>query len=174
MGMANLIGGIFFGPGDRSKPTYRFDSPTGSFGVLYIAPALDGAVIETLLRSPQQRMVSRTDIEKRAVSKLEAGRPMRLVKAHGCHLSMIGATSALFTGRYDHCREWSDALFLHPDAPDGILYPSRHNPDAFCIALSERRDVLLATTSTTPLMRVPQVFNILNRHGKSVSHPPFP
>ena len=161
---------VFFGPGANRAPTYRFDSAASEFGVLYIAPGLDAAVVETLLRSPQQRMMSLVEIEKRSVSLVGADRDLRLVAAHGQYLSQIGATAALFTGPYGPCRIWSDALYLHPDEPDGILYPSRHNPEELCVALFERADISMSVTSTKALMEMmPTVAKILDRHGKSLS-----
>ena len=47
---------IFFGPGQGVAPTYRFDSLTGAFGVLYVGLSLAAAVAETLLRNPGRRM----------------------------------------------------------------------------------------------------------------------
>jgi hypothetical protein len=50
---------VFFGPqldpatGRRQAPTYRFDSASGGFGVLYAAERFEGAFVETLLRNPQ-------------------------------------------------------------------------------------------------------------------------
>ena len=36
---------MFFGPGTGVPPTYRFDSASGAFGVLYIGLTLAGAVV---------------------------------------------------------------------------------------------------------------------------------
>ena len=115
-------GALFFGPGKGVAPTYRFDSASGRFGVLYAARKLDGAVIETLLRTPSQLTVDFSQIECRAASLLVSARDLRLVAAVGANLSKLGTTAAFSTGPYGVCGLWSDALFLHPDAPDGILY----------------------------------------------------
>lgn len=56
---------IFFGPaidpatGMRGPPTYRFDSASGAFGVLYCAAEMEGAFVETVMRNPRMRLVSR-------------------------------------------------------------------------------------------------------------------
>jgi len=160
---------IFFGPGAGNPPAYRFDSISGSFGVLYVAPGPDAAMIETLLRQPQRLTVDYSEIRDRSLSTLRAGRDLRLVSATGNDLSRLGTTAALSTGPYDPCGAWSDALFDHPAVPDGILFCSRHNPDELCIALFERKDLAFVISSTTPLpAMMAAVGALLDRHGKSL------
>lgn len=162
-------GPIFFGPGAGNLPTYRFDSLSGRFGVLYAAPAPDAAMIETLLRQPQRLTVDYSEIQERSLTTLHAGRDLRLVSAIGNNLSRLGTTAALSTGPYDPCGAWSDALFDHPAAPDGILFCSRHNPNEPCIALFERTDFALVTSNTTPLpAMLRKVGALLDHHGKSL------
>jgi len=163
------LGPIFFGPGAGNPPSYRFDSISGRFGVLYISPGPDAAMIETLLRNPQRMTVDYSEIKSRSLSVLHADRNLRLVAAMGENLSRLGTTAALATGPYDPCGTWSDALFDHPDAPDGILFSSRHNPDEPCIALFERTDVSLVIADSTPLpSMLGQIGALLDRHGKSL------
>lgn len=160
---------VFYGPGPGKPPSYRFDCLSGRFGVLYIAPGPDAAMIETLLRNPQRLTVSYSDIRIRSLSILQATRDLHLVEAMGAHLSRLGTTGAMSTGPYDPCGAWSDALFDHPDRPDGILYASRHNPDEACIALFERPDITLEEVKTTPLSDMRHdVGALLDRHGKSL------
>ncbi|MFW2545474.1 RES family NAD+ phosphorylase [Primorskyibacter sp. 2E107] len=160
---------IFYGPGPGHPPTFRFDCLSGRFGVLYLAPGPDAAMIETLLRNPQRLTVSYSEIKQRSRSILQASRDLRLVKAMGENLSRLGTTAAISTGPYDPCGTWSDALFDHPERPDGILYASRHNPDEPCIALFERADIALAEFETTPLPDLlSEVGALLDRHGKSI------
>jgi hypothetical protein len=62
-----------------------------------------------------------------------------------------------------------DALFHHPDIPDGILYAPRNNPEQHCVALFERPDVLLTIERTAPLLSMRNVVGaLLDRHGKSM------
>lgn len=160
---------IFFGPGAGNTPTYRFDSLSGRFGVLYIAPGPDAAMIETLLRQPQRLTADYSEIRGRSLSTLRASRDLRLVSATGNDLSRLGTTAALSTGPYGPCGAWSDALFDHPAVPDGILFCSRHNPDEPCIALFERTDFAFVISSTTPLpAMLTEVGVLLDRHGKSL------
>lgn len=160
---------IFYGPGSGNPPSFRFDCLSGRFGVLYIAPGPDAAMIETLLRNPQRLTVSYNDFKERSLSILQAPRDLRLVKAMGKHLSRLGTTAAISTGPYDPCGAWSDALFDHPERPDGILFSSRHNPDEPCIALFEKPDTTLDEINTTPLPDLlSEVGALLDKHGKSI------
>lgn len=167
---ASAYGPIFFGPGAR-PPTYRFDSASGAFGVLYAAPEADAAIIETLLRTPTRRFVdARAQLAPRTLSSLKANRPLRLVRAHGDGLSRLGTTAAISTGAYRACQEWADALFHHPDQPDGIAFCSRHNNHELCFALFERPDYKLAFDKTTPLSALTTAIGaLLDRHGKALS-----
>ena len=144
-------GPVFFGPGAGKAPVHRFDPASGTFGVLYAAPYPEAAMIETLLRNPQRLTVDYKAIDGRALSVLKAGRDIRLVQAYGDGLSKLGTTAALSTGRYEACALWSDALHRHPDAPDGIVFASRHNPDELCVALFEKADYDLEVCETVLL-----------------------
>ena len=160
---------VFFGPGAGKPPAYRFDPASGAFGVLYAAPHPDAAMIETLLRNPLRLTVDYKAIESRALSILKAGRDIRLVQAYGDGLSKLGTTAALSTGPYEACALWSDALYRHPDAPDGILYASRHNPEALCVALFKKADCGLEAHNTVPLTdMLIDIGALLDRHGKSI------
>jgi hypothetical protein len=164
---------IFFGPGDGAPPTYRFDSLTGKFGVLYAGVALPGALVETLLRNPRRKMVAYRDVELRASSVLRCARGLRLVQLHGAGLQQIGCDNSISTGPYDPCGVWADALWDHPEQPDGIAYQSRHDPREICLAIFERPGLRFAAETTVPLLdQLPQLAIILGAYGKSIAMPP--
>jgi hypothetical protein len=146
---------IFFGPrvdpatGERTPPTYRFDSASGGFGVLYAAARFEGAFVETILRNPQLTFVAQNYIRLRCVTELTLSRDLRLVDMRGRGLSRIGTTNAISTGPYAPCWTWSDYLYFHRDMPDGIAYASRHNPVELCYAIFERTD--LSVTRNEPI-----------------------
>ncbi len=81
------FGPVFYGPGPGNPPSFRFDCLSGRFGVLYIAPGPDAAMIETLLRNPQRLTVGYKEIKERSLSILQADRTLRLVEAMGENLS---------------------------------------------------------------------------------------
>jgi hypothetical protein len=161
---------VFFGPVVGRPATFRFDSASGRFGVLYLGLDLGAALAETLLRNPARLMVAMADIEDRAASVLTAARPLRLVRLHGSGLQRVGTDNAVSTGPYAPCGAWSDALHDHAGAPDGIAYRSRHDPDAICVALFERAGTALSVAGTTPLpAMLGAVAAVLDRYGKSVT-----
>lgn len=111
---------IFFGPGHGAPPTYRFDSPTGALGVLYVGVDLDVALVETLARNPSRRMIAYADVAARASTVLRADRPLRIVQLYGAGLQKIGCENAISTGPHDPCGVWPDVLWRHQSAPDGV------------------------------------------------------
>jgi hypothetical protein len=171
-------GAVFFSPpvdpatGERQPPTYRFDSASGTFGVLYTAEQFEGAFVETILRNPQLTFVSQNYVTLRGVTELACSRELRLVDMHGRGLSRIGTTNAVSTGPYAPCRAWSDYLYSHRARPDGIAYASRHNPLQICYAIFERSD--LSFTSGRPVPSadmLPEIRTILRRYSKIMTRP---
>jgi hypothetical protein len=142
---------VFFGPGAGNPATYRFDSLSGTFGVFYAGLGMAGAVVETLLRNPARKMVDYAGIDSRALTLVHSGRELRLVRLHGNGLQQLGCDNAISTGPYDPCGAWSDGLWAHRSAPDGIAYQSRHDPEEICLALFERPDLALVSDRTTNL-----------------------
>jgi hypothetical protein len=169
---------IFFGPaadpatGNREPPSNRFDSLTGAFGVLYAGQHFAGAFVETILRNPQLRFVSRSYVEQRAVTKIAAIREVRMVDFHGPGLSAVGLTNAISTGPYEPCWAWSDYLWAHPDQPDGIAYVSRHDPQQICYAIFERPDLSFEAGPTTQFTAIqPEIKALLKQYSKIMIRP---
>lgn len=161
---------VFFSPGAGAGPTGRFDSPSGGFGVLYMAQSLDGAFAETVLRNPQRRLIDPAEICSRAVSVLGLSRTVRLVEMRGRGLQALGTDNAVSTGPYGPCGAWADALFSHADQPDGIAYASRHDPDQVCVALFSKPDIIPDVLSgPTPLdSMAAEVADLLRRYDKGL------
>ena len=161
---------IFFGPGKGMSPINRFDSASGRFGVLYLGLPLSGALAETVLRNPQRLMVAASDITSRAATELCARRDLRVVRVHGRGLQALGTDNAISTGPYEPCGLWADALWDHPDKPDGLAYQSRHDPGEVCIALFERPDLKIDVKKTSLLTALlKDVAALLDRYGKSIA-----
>jgi RES domain len=167
-------GPIFFGPGKGVAPTYRFDSLTGQFGVLYVGCSLAAAAVETLLRNPGRRMVRYPDIADRALCQLTCARDLKVVRLHGTGLQAVGCDNAISTGPYGVCGAWSNALWAHSDRPDGIAYQSRHDSGEICLALFEREDLQLQASELVPLIEeLPRIAALLSTYGKSIVDVPI-
>jgi len=164
---------IFFSPGGKQPPAGRFDSATGGFGVLYLTFSFEGAFAETVLRNPARRLVSLGEIAGRSLAVLALSRAVRLVRMHGAGLQALGVDNAITTGPYEPCGFWADALFAHPDRPDGIAYASRHDPDQLCVALFSRPDIAITFAGgSVPLAEIlPEVAAVLRRYGKGLDDP---
>jgi len=162
---------VFFSPGDGKTQVGRFDSPSGAFGVLYLAQSLEGAFAETVLRNPQRRLIDLAEITARATSVLGLSWVVRLAEMRGPGLQALGTGNAVSTGPYAPSGAWADALYRHPDKPDGIAYPSRHNPDQLCTALfsqpSVELEVLSGPTALTELLD--DVARMLRLYGKGLA-----
>lgn len=136
----NNYDALHFGMTRRS----RFDAPNGEFGVLYVARQIAGAFIETLVRDGI-RELSEERIESYQITGITVSRGLKLVDLAGKGLVRIGVDARLNTGDYRIAQRWSLAFFAHPDKPDGILYPSRHDPKQHLAALYDRTESLLTS-----------------------------
>jgi hypothetical protein len=127
---------VFFGK-SRSN---RFDAPDRSFGVLYAGRDRFCAFIETFARAAGTRIITTTELERQALSELKAARPLRLIDlTQSGSLMKIGADARLFSDDHAIAQQWSKVLHDHPLKPDGILYPSRLDPEKHALALFEDR-----------------------------------
>ena len=67
-------------------------------------------------------------------------------------LTRIGTDGRLFTGSYKVAQHWSRALRAHPSKPDGISYPSRHDPTRVAYAIYSRPASLFKVGTMGSLM----------------------
>ena len=127
---------IYFGRTGRN----RFDAPDGEYGVLYLGDSLHCCFVETYGRSDRgdRRIVTRQELTRRNLATVELSRALRVVDLTGAGLARIDADNRLGTGDYQAARRWSQALWAHPEHPDGLRYRSRHDPARVCLAVFER------------------------------------
>jgi RES domain-containing protein len=141
---------LWFGPKPGDRPAFRFDAPGGEYGVCYAGRSDVAAFVETFFRDLPVRVLSRANLELRAISTLRLTRTLRLVRLYGAGLPRIGATTevagaklvipaGLTGGAYEHSQAWSLALHDHPAEPDGVQYRSRHDDELLCVALFSDR-----------------------------------
>jgi len=120
------------------KAENRFNAPGGEFGVLYLAADPAGAFIEVFGRVSGPRVVTPGQLARRNLAEVRPPRSLRLVNLIGAGLARIGADARLFAGEHEVARRWTAALHWHPQAPDGILYPARHDPSRQAAAVFNR------------------------------------
>lgn len=155
----------------RSLP-FRFD-PTqpGRFGVVYAAPDFEGAFVETLGRDGAME-VTRSQLAAYAIARVEPARPLRLVDLTGTGLKRLGAEAGIATCDYRISCRWSDALYDHPQRPEGLLDRSRHDPSALCVALYDRAASVIAVSHEGTLLDprwLPRLAALLDRYAMGFS-----
>src|SRR5277367_1230089 len=125
---------VYFGRGGQ----HRFDSPDGSYGVLYAGCDEYCAFIETFARAAGAATITTTELKGRCLAELKGTRTLRLLDlTQSGTLVRLGADSRLFSGDHAISRAWSKALYEHPLKIDGLLYPSRLDPARHALALFE-------------------------------------
>jgi hypothetical protein len=130
---------LWFGPARGRQPIHRFDDPAGRFRVCYFGTTIEVCFAETFLRNPPVRILSLDDLAGRSIATVEVRRDLHLVPIHGSSLARLGVTAELASGSdYAGSQLWSRALWEHSDQPDGILYRSRHDDSALCVAVFDR------------------------------------
>jgi hypothetical protein len=157
---------LWFGPAPDRPPVHRFDDPRGEFRVCYLANTIDVSFAETFLRNPPVRILGLDDLAARSVATVEVQRAARLVSLHGPGLARLGITAGLAsTTDYALSQAWSRALWEHVDAPDGLVYRSRHDDSALCVALYDRARERLAVVADNTLTADPRLLaRLLKRY----------
>jgi hypothetical protein len=126
---------IFFG-----RLGNRFDGPDRSYKVLYAGRDAYCAFIETLASAAGTRVITTTELKAKALAEMKPARALRLIDlTQSGTLVRIGADARLFSGDHAVSQLWSQALHDHPIGADGLLYPSRLDPERHGIALFEDR-----------------------------------
>jgi len=127
---------IFF----DSSQLGRFNSPDGSYGVLYTAREAYGAFAETFLRQPGRTLIDAGLLRRKAYARVEIATDLNLIRLAGPSLAILGATAEVVHSGlpYDAPQAWSRALFEHPLRPEGIAYYARHDDEGLCYAIFDR------------------------------------
>ena len=88
-------------------------------------------------------------------------------------LQTLGLDNSIATGRYEPCGVWADALWRHPQAPDGVAFRSRHDPDVICLAIFDRSPAPLRAGPPVRLVnQLHAISKLLSAYGKSMALPP--
>ena len=114
-----------------SDPRRR--KPENRFGVLYLGQTIDACFLEAVLRDRKDGVVGsfligERELQERLFVDVEVDAPLRLVDLQENNAVAMGIPSDVLRGvRHRLGRAWSIAFHDHPDAVDGIVYPSRLN-----------------------------------------------
>ena len=151
----------------------RLNAPDGSYGVLYVAKAIEGAFAETFLRQPGRRQIPADLLARKGYARLRLTRRMNFILLAGQGLGVLGATAEVTHGggSYDLPQTWSTALHRHPVVADGIAYHARHDDDETCYAVFDRSGSALAEAERTPDLDQPWFWNVADAYevGRSPS-----
>jgi len=169
---ASARSALWFGPASGRPPIYRFDDPAGRFRVCYLGTTIEVCFAETFLRNPPVKILALDDLAGRSIATVEVRRDLRLVPIHGSSLAKLGVTAELASGSdYVGSQLWSRALWDHSDQPDGILYRSRHDDSALCVAVYDRAKASLAIVGDRSLADDPQqLARLLRRYGLGLTN----
>lgn len=140
---------LFFGP--RAPERGRWDSPGNLYGICYLAVQPWAAFAETFLRQKGRRNIESTDLEARAVARIELRRDLVLASLDGPDLSVIGADAFVVHGNYDCTAVWAEALHAHHNRVDGIYSAIRHDNHRYGVSVFDRGRDALHVVESIPL-----------------------
>lgn len=104
----------------------------------YLGESREASFVETFLRRPPVRLLSRAFLDERLIAELTPSRAIRVVNLYGPGLARVGATAAVASGPYNASQAWARAIWEHPSQPDGLLYRCRHDDNELALALYDR------------------------------------
>ena len=111
-------------PSGSPRPSYRFDSPTRAYEVLYASDDYYAPYAEVF---GDLRLVTRNQLSRRRLVEMAPRRPLRLVSLDDAQTQkVLGIDARICTdGRYQLTQAWSQAIHDAYEAADGIRYISR-------------------------------------------------
>lgn len=123
---------VFFGSTGRN----RFDAPDDEYKLFYAGCDPYCAFVECFGGRAGTRIVTTAALQDRALTELVPARSLQLIDlTRSGSLVRIGADARLFSGEHKISQLWSLALHAHPAKADGLLYPSRLDPEHHAVAL---------------------------------------
>lgn len=153
------------GPSHFNKQDGRFNDPQQRYGVLYAAETDVGAFAERLLVAPglfggQTGLavgatipVSATALQTFSLAAVTFAQPLACVDLRTpTGLTQIGAGPWLLTAPHSVSKQWSRPLFLHPSAPEGIVWNSRAEHGIVSLGLHERAKPKITANGLGPLV----------------------
>src|SRR5437899_3305868 len=115
--------------------------------VPYTARDEFGAFIESF-GQPGSIGVTTTALTQCGLATLASQRPLNLIDlCSPGSLARIGADSRLFAAERGVAQLWARAFYEHSYAPDGILYPARHDNNRAAVAVFDRAPIISVVNS---------------------------
>ena len=163
---------IHFRVAKKGQKAYRFDAPSGEFGVMYCAFSLEVCFAETLLRTrayetpaSEPTLIDESELRSKGVVQLggDGGQQLVLADLTGGGLARLHCDGSISTvSRYAIPRQWALALWKHPKQIDGIRYVSRFMNSQVAAVLFDRCKDRLIAPRTQALMDHPDLPRILD------------
>jgi len=142
---------LHFGREGKNRYDDRHDDPTRRFGVLYLAFDLATGLMESVFHAhdwhrSRRRSITNSEVTLRLVRAVGVVKDLHLadLTAPGVMAAELGLNlSQLSSRRYGHTQRIAAGVHaaLGDDGLprfDGVLYPSRNNHPAACVALFDR------------------------------------
>lgn len=128
----------FSDPLGYGKTRSRFSDPrkliaASRFGVLYLGSSLKVCFLEAVLRDDRDGVVGdylldETELDTRRYAEVMVKDELKLLDLRGDGSVRMGIPSDVArSAKQSLARAWSVAFHQHPEAVDGIIYPSRLN-----------------------------------------------
>lgn len=84
------------------------------------------------------RLISEVALSGYCLTEVRVTSTLRLVDLTGARLHRLGADARLTHGDYPLTQRWSQALWSHPQRPDGLCWHSRLDDDRLTFAVFDR------------------------------------
>jgi hypothetical protein len=154
------------------KSPSRFSDPrrriaANRFGVLYLGESLKVCFLEALLRDERNGTLgdyplAEDELQHRLYAEINVARALTLVNLLGDAAIRMGVPSDVARASHQSlARAWSVAFYEHPEAPDGIIYPSRLNLETN-LAIYDRAVTKLQSYNLIPLINAPGLAGVLD------------
>lgn len=147
----------------RRYSPIHFNQERGRFrtdeGTLYLGADPRGAFLEAFVQQvsggPGNYVVSQEVLRRSCLCMVAASRPLQLVDlTTGVSLRSLSASAdaRISTGTHAMSQRWAQAFSIHPDRPDGILFPCRRSPELLSVALFARTEADLTSSCLANLL----------------------
>lgn len=162
---------IHFRVPKKGEQAYRFDAPSGEYGVMYCAFSLEVCFAETLLRTRSYRtpadqptLIDESELRSKGIARLGGtGQRLTVADLTGSGLARLHCDGSISTvPRYTVPRQWALAVWKHPKRVDGLRYVSRFMNSQMAVALFDRCADRLLPGETLPLMDHPELPRVLD------------